>query len=254
MCHANKSSSKPQPLANNTMKRVFISDVHLSEERRDLTEAFCKFIDQQRDIDELYLLGDIFEAWVGDDDYSEWLLPIEAALTSLASRGIALFFLHGNRDFLIGREWCDKIGITLLTEPTTIEIAGETWLLTHGDELCTDDVEYQEFRQLSRSHAWQSQLLSQPIEARFALARQLRDQSKMANANKAENIMDVNQDAVVKALRSSGASALLHGHTHRPHDHNESGFRRVVLGDWRPEYEYAVANDADGLRLVSSSD
>lgn len=254
MCLVNKSLSKTRPLANNIMKRVFISDVHLSEERRDLTEAFCEFIDQQRDIDELYLLGDIFEAWVGDDDYSEWLLPIEAALTSLASRGIALFFLHGNRDFLIGQEWCEKIGITLLTEPTTIEIAGETWLLTHGDELCTDDVEYQQFRQLSRSQEWQANLLSQPIEARFALARQLREQSKMANANKAENIMDVNHDAVVTALRSYGASALLHGHTHRPNDHKESDYRRVVLGDWRPEFEYAVANDSDGLRLVSFND
>jgi len=232
------------------MKRVFISDIHLSEDRRDLTEAFCEFIRKLSQVDELYLLGDVFEAWVGDDDYSEWLLPIEATLTRCAQQGTKIFFLHGNRDFLVGASWCNKIGIHLLNEPTVIEIAGERWLLAHGDELFTDDVEYQSFRTLSRSQEWQEGVLSQPLEARHALAKQLRQQSAMASANKAENIMDVNANAVKSTLDAYDAQNLLHGHTHRPFDHQESDHRRVVLGDWRPEFVYALSDD-QGLKLIS---
>lgn len=212
----------------------FISDIHLEPKRPSVTRAFLCYLDNlPADTEALYLLGDIFEAWLGDDDDDPFLPPIREAIQAVTARGIPVFFMHGNRDFLVGTQFAEQTGCTLLADPSVIEHAGRQYLLMHGDSLCTDDTEYQNFRQQIRNPAMQAMLLEKPLAERREIARQLREGSKMANSNKAQDIMDVNAQAVADIMQQYPASTLIHGHTHRPAIHPlPDGKQRVVLGDW----------------------
>jgi len=234
------------------MKRLFISDLHLSEQSQHHVQALVSLLERFSDINELYLLGDIFEAWVGDDDDSHWLTAINDLLRRQADRGIKVFLTRGNRDFLIGSQWADAQHIELLPEQHLLTVGTQKWLISHGDEYCTDDVDYQQFKLISRSPQWQNDMLSKPLAERIAIAAHMRMQSSQANANKQENIMDVNQDSVAKAANEYSADLILHGHTHRPAIHQEAGFKRVVLGDWTTSLWYVIAENEE-FKLVEES-
>lgn len=211
----------------------FISDLHLDEKRPSVTRAFFRYLDTLPDDTEaLYLLGDIFEAWLGDDDNNPFLDEIRTKLKATVER-LPVYFMHGNRDFLVGSQFALDTGISLLADPSIIEFHGTRYLLAHGDSLCTDDVEYQAFRSQIRNPAMQAMLLAKPLEERREIARQLRANSKMANSNKAQDIMDVNSNAVSRLMEEYSVDTLIHGHTHRPAVHDlGDGKQRIVLGDW----------------------
>ena len=219
------------------MTKLFISDLHLQAARPDITERFFRFLETEAaEAEALYILGDLFEAWIGDDDPDEHNREVQAALRRLTDAGVAGYFMHGNRDFLIGDAFAERTGFTLLDDPVVHDLYGTPVLLSHGDAYCTDDVEYQAFRRQSRDPAWQQQVLSMSVEQRQALAGQAREESRAAMVDKAEDIMDVNADAVADALREAGVTTLVHGHTHRPAVHeldlDGTAATRIVLGDW----------------------
>lgn len=219
------------------MTTLFISDLHLDASRPGITELFLKFLQGEASKAEaLYILGDFFEAWVGDDDDDPHHARIIDGLAALSRAGVPVRLMHGNRDFLIGRSFLDRTGATLLAEPTVLDLYGTPTLLLHGDTLCTDDQEYQMVRRMLRDPAWQKDYLAKPLSERRAIAAHAREQSKKHTAAKAEYIMDVNQQAVETAMRQHGVSRMIHGHTHRPAVHRFKAdgrdMERVVLGDW----------------------
>ena len=216
------------------MRSLFISDLHLQASRPDLTRALLTFLEQQASqCQQLYILGDLFEAWIGDDAITPDQQPIIDALQQLSQQGIEIFFQHGNRDFLIQQRFSELTGCKLLPGAAMIELPAGPALLMHGDQLCTDDTEYMAFRQQLRNPQWQEQFLAQSIEQRLEIARQLRASSQSKNAEKSAEIMDVNAQAVTDAMQQYQTDLLIHGHTHRPacHQLNERQ-RRIVLGDW----------------------
>ncbi len=219
------------------MTTLFISDLHLEESRPDITDAFLGFLENHaRGVEQLYILGDFFEAWIGDDERTPLQEQIAQALKALSDSGTAIFLMHGNRDFLIGEDFCARAGATLLDDPTVVDLYGTPTLLMHGDSLCTADVEYQKFRENMRNPQWQQMILQRPLEDRQQMARQLREISMAKNQGKAEFIMDVTPEEVVKVMEEHGVQRLIHGHTHRPGAHqleaNGKPARRIVLGDW----------------------
>jgi UDP-2,3-diacylglucosamine hydrolase len=235
---------------------LFISDLHLTPERPLPVQLFYRFINEIAPrAQALYILGDFFEAWVGDDDLG---LPfhqeIAAALKSLSAQGIPVFFLPGNRDFLVGTAFAEAAGLTLLADPTELTLFAIPTLLTHGDSLCTDDAAYQDFRKQVRDPAWQHQFLAQPLAQRHALAKTLRERSEYAKADKKPEIMDVNSAAIGKLLDAHPATRIIHGHTHRPaqHEHQHHGMRceRCVLPDWYESGGYLACDEA-GCRLTA---
>ncbi|HEX2197258.1 MAG TPA: UDP-2,3-diacylglucosamine diphosphatase [Burkholderiales bacterium] len=217
---------------------LFISDLHLSDERAAANERFIAFVEEQAPAaSALYILGDFFEYWIGDDDLDEpFNAVIAGLLRGLTRRGVPLFLMHGNRDFLIGEAFCRATGAVLLADPTVIQAGGEPTLLAHGDTLCTDDHDYQAWRRVARSEEWQREFLAKPRAERRAMILGLREKSKAVIQAKPADIMDVNDGAVVQALRSHGVRRLVHGHTHRAgrHAHDVDGRRceRWVLPDW----------------------
>ncbi|WP_148863131.1 UDP-2,3-diacylglucosamine diphosphatase [Marinobacter fonticola] len=219
------------------MTTLFISDLHLEESRRDITDAFLKFLeDRAIHANTLYILGDFFEAWIGDDEHTPLQEEVGDALRKLTDTGVTLYLMHGNRDFLIGEDFCSRVGGTLLDDPTLIDLYGTPTLLMHGDSLCTADVEYQKFRASMRNKQWQDMFLKRPLEDRQLVARQLRQMSMAKNQGKQEAIMDVTKGEVVEVMEAHGVQRLIHGHTHRPavHDLEADGqaAKRFVLGDW----------------------
>ena len=235
------------------MATLFISDLHLEPDRPAMTALFLDFLRQgARQADALYILGDLFEAWVGDDDDAELGYVVAEALRALSDSGVPLFFIHGNRDFLLGPRFAAAGGIQLLPETVVIELAGEPILLMHGDTLCTDDVDYQSFRARVRDPAWWAHTLALPLAQRRILAGQLRETSQQATQQKAADITDVNPAAVDTALRAFGVHHLIHGHTHRPAVHQWTldgrPARRTVLGDWHLQGS-VLRHDATGWRL-----
>jgi UDP-2,3-diacylglucosamine hydrolase len=217
---------------------LFVSDLHLSEERPEANERFIAFMeDTARQAAALYVLGDLFEYWIGDDDLGE---PFNAVMTGFFARlvrgSVPVFLMHGNRDFLMGERFCRATGAELLADPAVVDVGGVKTLLMHGDTLCTDDLDYQGWRRTARSPAWQQQFLSQPLEARRRTVGALRDKSREVIQAKPAEIMDVNESAVREAFRGHGVTRLIHGHTHRPgrHEMEVDGRRceRWVLPDW----------------------
>ncbi len=234
----------------------FISDLHLADERPEINALFFRYIEQiPANTDALYILGDLFEYWVGDDQLDHDLLAraVADALCKLAKGGVQIFFMHGNRDFLIGERFAAEAGLTILVDPTPIELYGQRVLLMHGDTLCTDDVAYQQFRTQTRTAEWQKTTLATPYEARQALAQSIRTQSDTEKRQKAENIMDVSDGAVEATFRQYGYPLIVHGHTHRPATHqyllDDRTVERWVLADWHGRGEYLEV-DKNGMRRV----
>lgn len=232
------------------MRDLFISDIHLTAEKPEITQAFVAFLRSKTEsCRNLYLLGDIFEAWLGDDLILENTQYILSEIKKLSDKGISVFFQHGNRDFLVSDRFSDITGAHILKDEAIITLPdGQVALLMHGDQLCTDDLEYQQFRQMVRQPLWQQHFLQKQPEERIAIARQLREASQMRNQQKTEEIMDVNDQAVAEALSRHQCSLLIHGHTHRPQVHHNHHSVRYVLGDWGPDVWYIEA-DTDGLQL-----
>lgn len=222
------------------MTVLFISDLHLTAGDAETTERFVSFMaGPAREAREIYILGDLFEAWIGDDDDDPRLRPIIAALRGLTSSGVACAIMHGNRDFLLGPKFCEATGTRLLGDYERVMLFGEPVLLTHGDLLCTDDARYMTLREELRSADWQRDFLARPLAERRRIASDLRQLSATEVAAKSDYIMDVNQHAVERAMREHGVSLLLHGHTHRPAVHRFAldgrDAARIVLGAWYHE-------------------
>jgi UDP-2,3-diacylglucosamine hydrolase len=218
------------------MATYFISDLHLERIESSITNIFTEFLDDLNQNDSLYILGDLFESWIGDDNVTELSQYISDRLLSLSERNISVAIMHGNRDFLIGEDFCKASSIKLINDPRIIEIDTKKVMLTHGDELCTDDKEYQAFRSVVRNPLWQKDFLNFPISKREKIAGEAKDASKDSKENKAMEIMDVNTDAVLKAFNDHPVEIMIHGHTHRPNIHKisneERKLTRYVLGDW----------------------
>lgn len=235
-------------------RQLFISDLHLEANRPDITRTLQQFLAANHgQCTDLYILGDLFEVWIGDDEDSPLAEVVATALHQFSAGGSNVYLMHGNRDFLLGPDYAARCGATLIHEPCTIESPAGTLLLLHGDTLCTDDIDYQQFRAMVRAPAWQQEFLARPLADRRAFADQARQRSRSATAHKAMDIMDVNQKAVLDLLRDNTQVTLLHGHTHRPDVHQitlESGttVTRLVLGSWEQQAWYAVSENA-GIRL-----
>lgn len=211
----------------------FISDLHLADDTPALNRLFLDTLQAwQGRIDALYILGDLFEYWVGDDDDSPFLETPLAAMRAFAA-ATPLYVMHGNRDFLLGEGFCLRSGARLLDDPSLIETHGRRCLLSHGDALCTGDAAYQQFRTVSRNPQWQRAMLARPLAERHAIARQARQQSEMSKQqNGLSEISDVAADAVEALLAAHDWPTLIHGHTHRPAVHRHGASERWVIQDW----------------------
>ena len=226
------------------MTTLFVSDLHLDPARPEITALFLRFLGEEASgADALYILGDLFEAWVGDDAPSTTGQQVADGLRRLANAGVPAYFIHGNRDFLVGQDSARRAGLCILPDPAVVSLYGEPVLLMHGDLLCTDDHAYQAFRAQTRDPHWQAKFLAQPLAARQAFAAQARQasmsrQKEMIDGDRArfETVTDVNPQAVEATLARFGVATLVHGHTHRPAVHavriGDREGRRIVLGDW----------------------
>ena len=219
------------------MTTLFISDLHLEADRPDIGKQFLHFLQTEaNEADDLYILGDLFEAWVGDDDPNTHYFTIKRALRKLTDGGIPVYFMHGNRDFMIGKGFANETGVKILEDPYKVTMYGQKTLLSHGDILCIDDVQYQRVRKMVRDPDWQANMRAKPLKERLRIAQEARRQSLEQTINMSLDIMDVNQDEVIRVIKKHNVDVLLHGHTHRPDIHTvDLGNRkakRIVLGDW----------------------
>ncbi len=235
------------------MTTLFISDLHLEAGKPEIGKQFLNFLEgEATQAEALYILGDLFEYWVGDDDPNPHYKVMKAAIRELVDAGVPVHFMHGNRDFMIGEQFAEETGVTLLDDPKPIDLYGQKVLLSHGDALCIDDVNYQQMRLMTRNPEWQAMMRAKPLEERIEIAKRARRESQEYNASVDDDIMDVNQDAVIGTFRQRGVDILLHGHTHRPaiHDVDLNGKtgQRIVLGDWY-EQGSVVRWDENGPRL-----
>ncbi|WP_097461116.1 UDP-2,3-diacylglucosamine diphosphatase [Mangrovitalea sediminis] len=241
------------------MTVLFISDLHLEEERPDITRAFLQFLERHAcQAESLYILGDFFESWIGDDERTPLQDEVAAALSALnRQHGTRLYLMHGNRDFLIGEDFCTRAGASLLNDPTVIDLFGTPTLLMHGDSLCTLDVGYQKFRQNMRNPQWQAMFLRRPLPDRQQVARQLREISMAQNKGKEESIMDVTPEEVIREMEEHNVARLIHGHTHRPavHDIEVAGeaAARYVLGDWDKALWYLRVEPGKAPELIQEA-
>ncbi|QMU61325.1 MAG: UDP-2,3-diacylglucosamine diphosphatase [Gammaproteobacteria bacterium] len=215
---------------------LFVSDLHLDQKRPHIIAAFCRFLHECSSADALYILGDLFEYWIGDDDPAIGLEPAISAIRKLSNTGVPVYFIHGNRDFLIGKRFAKQTQCKILKEETVLDLYGTPTLIMHGDTLCTDDIAYQKYRAKARNPFIQKPLLMLSVKRRLIIAEGLRNKSKSATQDKPEDIMDVNQLTVEQVMQKHNVNHLIHGHTHRPakHEFNLGGnlYKRIVLGDW----------------------
>jgi len=235
---------------------LFISDLHLAPERAEIIHLFERFVDEIAiHAERLYILGDFLEYWLGDDDKAVGLEPAFSSLKKLSGSGTKVFFMAGNRDFLIGDELAQKCGFKIIDEPFIETINGQATLLMHGDTLCTDDIAYQSFRTIVRNKKWQTEVLAKSLEEREQLARSMRQQSEQANIEKTEEIMDVNQNSVITTMQQHSVDLLIHGHTHREAIHefeiNGHPAKRIVLGDWHEKGSYLRFSENSEPKLIS---
>ena len=235
------------------MTTLFISDLHLEANQPEIGTQFLSFLaGEARGAEALYILGDLFEVWLGDDDPNPYYGEMKSALRTLIDTGVPVYFMHGNRDFTIGADFAAETGATILDDPTVVDLYGDQVLLCHGDALCTDDVQYQQIRAMTRNPEWQAMMLAKSIEERIAFAVEARKESMERGESLSDEIMDVNQEAVAAALQEYSVAVMLHGHTHRPAVHSfDLGDRkatRIVLGDWY-EQGSVVRWDEDGPKL-----
>jgi UDP-2,3-diacylglucosamine hydrolase len=243
------------PNLNKQDSTLFISDLHLCASRPGITAAFIEFLQNTASkVKALYILGDLFEYWAGDDDIDDTFhQQIISSFKNLSATGVKVFLMHGNRDFLIAEGFCQMAGITLLDDPTMIDLHGKKALLSHGDDLCVDDVAYQQFRIQVRDKKWQHEFLNQPLQIRKKQIEAIRARSEQEKTQKSLEIMDVNNEAVIALLRKYQPDMLIHGHTHRPNQHsidlNDRLITRWVLGDWYEQGSYLVC-DKQGCKSV----
>jgi UDP-2,3-diacylglucosamine hydrolase len=233
---------------------LFISDLHLAPERPQIIKLFERFVDEIAvNSNRLYILGDFLEYWIGDDDKADGLDDAFSALKRLRKSETEIFFMHGNRDFLVGELLANRCNFKIIHEPFVETINNQPVLLMHGDSLCTDDIEYQEFRTMVRNKQWQNEQLSKSLQEREKIAKSFREKSMQANANKPPEIMDVNQNAIVTAMNEHEVSMIIHGHTHRPAidefkiDGKEA--KRIVLGDWYETGSYLRITEDNIMEL-----
>jgi UDP-2,3-diacylglucosamine hydrolase len=225
------------PSISPTPFTYFISDLHLSADRDDINQCFFEFLREQApQADALYVLGDLFEVWIGDDDQNSFMLSIAKAFNTLRQSGVPIYFIHGNRDFLIRERFAKQAGFKILPEQVVIDLYGEPTLIMHGDELCTMDIEYQAFRKKARSWWWPRIMLSLPLTTRRKIARKGRATSKQKQSKLSPEIMDVTSQEVITCMQKFAVKKLIHGHTHRPAVHrleiDGQPAQRIVLGDW----------------------
>lgn len=235
------------------MRTLFISDLHLTPDREDITSAFESFMRKDaKDADAVYILGDLFEFWVGDDDDTPFNVKILEIIKDLVESGVPCFFVQGNRDFLVGQRFTERTGATLLGDETLIDLYGRPTLIMHGDTLCTDDVKYQEFRAKVHQKWLQWVYNHTPLSWRKKLVKKVQSDAKSEKQTKSYDIMDVNKDAVLDAMARHNADLLIHGHTHRPAFHDlENNKQRIVLGDWYTNSSILEVT-ADNIELVSN--
>ncbi|MBD1583142.1 UDP-2,3-diacylglucosamine diphosphatase [Pseudoalteromonas sp. S16_S37] len=237
-------------------KTYFISDLHLSDDYPQITQAFFDFLamHMNADVDALYILGDFFEVWIGDDEQSPLAISVANKLKAVAQAGINIFFTHGNRDFLLSKRYAKQAGFTLLPEQHIVDLYGTPTLVLHGDEMCTQDIAYQKFRKKSRGWWWPRLILSLPLSVRRNIARNGRAKSKANQMGKAAEILDVTPSAVLEMFERYNVAHMIHGHTHRPdvhiHEHNNKRLTRTVLGDWYSQSSYLVVNETGEQELV----
>jgi UDP-2,3-diacylglucosamine hydrolase len=231
------------------MSKLFISDLHLSPDNPELTLLACDFLSTQSDgLEELYILGDIFNTWLGDDLIPEALLPFVAKLQQLSRNGVNIYLMVGNRDFMLGKDFARMTGGRLLNDPTLIEIAGHRILLMHGDSLCIDDVSYQRYRRWVRNPFLQWCFLKLPLSFRQRISDKIKQKSRQQKQHKTPMIMDVNPAEVLQVMHEHQVRLIIHGHTHRPFIHEielGAGTRahRVVLGDWQDKVSFLKIED-----------
>lgn len=233
---------------------LFISDLHLMQSEPKVTQLFFDFCAEiASKADSLYILGDFFEYWVGDDDHNEFNTEIINCLTQLSKAGVELFFMAGNRDFLLGQKFCDKTNMQLLDDPTKITIYGRDILLAHGDEFCRDDISHQRFRKLTRKKAFKKFFLSLPLRLRHKIANVARKKSKGSNYDANSKIGDVTEDAIKDAFIKYSVQTMVHGHTHRLGRHvmyiDGQACERIVLGDWHDSGSYLAITESGGCHL-----
>ncbi|WP_312146585.1 MULTISPECIES: UDP-2,3-diacylglucosamine diphosphatase [Stutzerimonas stutzeri subgroup] len=231
---------------------LLISDLHLEEERPDITRAFLHFLATRAcQAEALYILGDFFEVWIGDDAMTPFQQSIADALRALSERGTRIYLMHGNRDFMLGKGFCRAAGCTLLGDPSVVELGGERVLLMHGDSLCTRDEGYMRLRRLLRNPLSLFILRHLPLSTRRKLARKLRNESRAQTRMKASDIIDVTPELIPRVLAEHGVRTLIHGHTHRPATHelevDGRPARRIVLGDW-DQQGWALQVDESGFQ------
>ncbi|MCB4794152.1 UDP-2,3-diacylglucosamine diphosphatase [Pseudomonas sp. NP21570] len=231
---------------------LLISDLHLEEERPDITRAFLHFLATRAcQAEALYILGDFFEVWIGDDAMTPFQQSIADALRALSERGTRIYLMHGNRDFMLGKGFCRAAGCTLLGDPSVVELGGERVLLMHGDSLCTRDEGYMRLRRLLRNPLSLFILRHLPLSTRRKLARKLRNESRAQTRMKASDIIDVTPELIPRVLAEHGVRTLIHGHTHRPATHelevDGRPAQRIVLGDW-DQQGWALQVDESGFQ------
>jgi UDP-2,3-diacylglucosamine hydrolase len=237
---------------------IFISDLHLLPGESKAHTLFMRFLDEVASgTENLYILGDFLEVWWGDDDPAEGYQPLFNRLQDQAEIS-NVFFMHGNRDFMIGQDLAERCNFTIIEDPHLIRLGDMSVLLMHGDTLCTDDVDYQKFRQMVRNPLWKQEIMKKTLQERYQLAQSIRENSKLSTSNKAEDIMDVNQQEVERVFKEYQADAIIHGHTHRPavHSYTIDGRerKRYVLGDWHDKTQYMRVNgDTKSFELVDFS-
>lgn len=220
---------------NKTDSILCISDLHLAAERSDIYQAFRSFLKSDaKSATDLFILGDFFNLWIGDDDPDSFNAQVANELSLLADSGTNIHIMHGNRDFLLGENFCERSHASLIQEPYLLSCFDQQFLLMHGDSLCTLDVDYMAFRSMVRNQQWQEDFLARPLSERQAFADEARAKSKSMSSNKAEDIMDVTPQDVLAVLNEHQQKVLVHGHTHRPdiHEISEISGLRIVLGDW----------------------
>lgn len=232
------------------MTTLFISDLHLSADRPDITACFLRFMSTEaRGIDALYVLGDLFEMWIGDDDDSPFHQQIKSAFRQLTDSGVPCYFIHGNRDFLIGKRFSQETGVELLPEHTVVDLYGSPTLILHGDTLCTLDEGYQRYRKKVHNRFIQWLFFRLPLRYRQRIGEKMRSGSSQTNQTKSQTIMDVTPGEVVHVMAELGVNQMIHGHTHRPDVHalsvNGQDARRIVLGDWYDHGSVLVCTPQD---------
>ena len=235
------------------MRSYFVSDIHLSNENKALSDAFINFLNEIKgSCSQLFILGDLFEIWIGDDDDSEYINTIKSELLKFTNTGPDTFFMHGNRDFLIGEQFSKETGIKILPDPHQIKINTKKVLLSHGDALCIDDVDYINFRNQVRDKSWQTDFLSKYADERRNIASKIKNESNIASQKKSMDITDVNEGAIQELINKHSADFLIHGHTHRPNIHENQSSKRIVLGDW-DDFGWYFWMDEDSYNLEKFS-